>query len=158
MLPQQFSNPRPPEIDRKEKKSACKINENDLKIAWKCTLRKSNFKNFPGEAPRTPLMRANPLILSPLSRLTPLDTCLRQSMPTPPPPPSSDFLGPAPTPPQTAPIRRSRSHHSLTFQTPATGTDISDSRCRNRHLPVRTNTGSDRIGLNYRIGPDRTLF
>ena len=64
-----------------KKKSACKINENDLKIAWKCTLRQSNFKNFPGEAPRTPLMRGTPSYTLPLSRLTSLDTCLRQSMP-----------------------------------------------------------------------------
>ena len=26
------------------------------------------------------------------------------------------------------------------------------------YVRVRTNTGSDRIGLNYRIGPDRTRF
>ena len=71
MLPQQFSNPRPPEIIRKKKKkkkkkkSACKINENDLKIAWKCTLRQSSFKHFPGEAPGPPYKRETPLIHSP---------------------------------------------------------------------------------------------
>ena len=63
MLPQQFSNPRLPEIVRK-KKSACKINENDLKIAWKCTLRQSSFKNFPGRPP-DPLIRGETLSYSP---------------------------------------------------------------------------------------------
>ena len=74
----------------RKKKSACKINENGLKIAWKCTLRRSNFKNFPGEAPWTPFIRKEPpLILSPARGL-------RRSIhvfgsqcppPTPPPPP-----------------------------------------------------------------------
>ena len=36
--------------------------------------------------------------------------------------PIDDFISPPPTP--TPPIRRSRNHHSLTFQTPATRTDI----------------------------------
>ena len=72
-------------LTEKQKKSACKINENDLKIVWKCTLRKSNFKNFPGEAPRTPHYESNPPYTLPLSRLTLLDTCLRQSRPPPHP-------------------------------------------------------------------------
>ena len=64
-----------------KKKSARKINENDLKIAWKCTLRQSSFKNFPGEAPGPPYKRRNPSHTLPLSRRKPFDTCLRQSMP-----------------------------------------------------------------------------
>ena len=85
MTPQMYVAPAVfVKLPEKKKKSACKINENDLKIAWKCTLRLSNFKNFPGEDPRTPLMRGTPSYTLPLSRLTSLDTCLRQSMPPPP--------------------------------------------------------------------------
>ena len=56
-----------------QKKSACKINENDLKIAWKCTLRQSSVKNFPGR-PRTLYKRGHPAHTLLLSWLTPLDT------------------------------------------------------------------------------------
>ena len=79
-------------IARKEKKSVYKINENDLKIAWKCTLRQSNFKNFQGEVPRTPLIRGTLLLYSrPFSRLPPLDHAFSSQCPLP----SSDLLGPA---------------------------------------------------------------
>ena len=66
MTPQMYVAPAAfVKLPEKKKKSACKINENDLKIAWKCTLRQSNFKNFPGEVPRTPLMRDPTFLYSP---------------------------------------------------------------------------------------------
>ena len=86
MLPQRFSNPRLPEIVRK-KKSDCKTNENDLKIAWKCTLRQSSFKNFPGRSP-DPLIRGEtPLILSPSRGLRRTIHAFGSQCPPPPPPP-----------------------------------------------------------------------
>ena len=78
-----------------EKKSACKINENDLKIAWNAlsgTLRQSSFKNFPGEAPGPPYKRGTPLILSPSRGLRRLIHAFGSQCT---PPPSSDLLGPA---------------------------------------------------------------
>ena len=91
MTPQMYVAPAVfVKLPEKKKKSACKIKENDLKIAWKCTLRQSNFKSFPGEAPRTPLMRG-PLLYSP-----PLAAYAARYMPSAVnAPPSSDLLGPA---------------------------------------------------------------
>ena len=78
-------------LPEKKKKSVYKINENDLKIAWKCTLRQSNLKNFPGEDPRTPLIRGTLLLYSP-----PLAANAARYMPSAVnAPPSSDLLGPA---------------------------------------------------------------
>ena len=54
-----------------KKKSACKINENDLKIAWKCTLRQSSFKNF-----------QDPLIRGELSYSPPLAAYATRYMPS----------------------------------------------------------------------------
>ena len=78
-------------LPEKKKKSVCKINENDLRIAWKCTLRQSNFKNFTGEDPRTPLIRGTLLLYSP-----PLAAYAARYMPSAVnASPSSDLLGPA---------------------------------------------------------------
>ena len=70
------------EMDDVNLKLACKSTEIGMKIAWKRTLRQSNFKSFPGETPGPHLWEGvPPLILSPLSRLTSLDSCLRHSVP-----------------------------------------------------------------------------
>ena len=45
MTPQMYVAPAAfVKLPEKKKKSACKINENDLKIAWKCTLRVPPFE------------------------------------------------------------------------------------------------------------------
>ena len=87
MTPQMYVAPAVfVKLPEKKKKSACKIKENDLKIAWKCTLRQSNFKNFPD-----PPYEGNPLLYSP-----PLAAYAVRCMPSAVnAPPSSDLLGPA---------------------------------------------------------------
>ena len=88
-------------LTEKEIKSACKINENDSKIAWKCTLRQSSFKNFPwgggGGNPGPPYKRGNPLSYSPpvaaYAARYMLSAVNAQPPAPPPPPPATSSRG-----------------------------------------------------------------
>ena len=84
MLPQPFSNPRPPEIVRK-KKSACKINENDLKIAWNALSGNPVLKISRGRPP-DPLIKGEPLSYSPPLAARYMPSAVN-ALPHPPPPP-----------------------------------------------------------------------